>query len=137
MSRQSSPATGTAICSILFSLLVGPSAFAQVDESDPGGAAAGVPSEPPATSDAEPVAPEAAPAAPSAPGQVVAIGVERLPGSAYPEPQVRGIQGGSLWMTFHGLQWPYMPAVGGDGTTRIGFSGSGWVDTSYRTVESG
>jgi len=134
MSRQSSPATGTAICSILFSLVVGPSASAQVDEDDPGGAAAGEPSE---TSDAEPVAPEAAPAAPVAPGTVVAIGVERLPGSAYPEPQVRGIQGGSLWMTFHGLQWPYMPAVGGDGTTRIGFSGSVWVDTSYRTVESG
>ena len=137
MSRQSSPATGTAICSILFSLLVGPSAFAQVDESDPGGAAAGVPSEPPAASDAEPVAPESAPVAPAPSGQVVAIGIERLPGSAYPEPQVRGIQGGSLWMTFHGLQWPYMPAVGGDGTTRIGFSGSAWVDTSYRTVESG
>ena len=48
--------------------------------------------------------------------------IERLPPSAFPEPRVRGIQGGSLWMTFHGLQWPYYPKTG------IGVSGSGWID---------
>src|SRR5262245_49483849 len=39
-----------------------------------------------------------------------AVELERLAGEAYPEPHVRGIHGGSLWLTMHGLQWPYMPA---------------------------
>jgi hypothetical protein len=56
---------------------------------------------------------------------------ERLPPSAYPEPRVRGIRGGSLWMTFHGLQWPYYPRTG------IGVSGYVWVDTGYERVERG
>ncbi len=59
-----------------------------------------------------------------------AIGVERLPASAYPEPQTRGLTYGSLWLTFHGLQWPYMPAPTGDHFV-IGLSGWGWVDTAY------
>jgi hypothetical protein len=37
----------------------------------------------------------------------------------------------------HGLQWPYLPALPGGPATRVGISGSAWVDTSYRTVESG
>jgi hypothetical protein len=62
--------------------------------------------------------------------------VERWPGSAYPEPRVRGIHGGSLWMNFHGLQWPYAPQIGGEPDTRFGLSGSVWIDTGYRKVES-
>jgi hypothetical protein len=56
--------------------------------------------------------------------------VQRLPASAYPEPYTRGLQYGSLALTFHGLQWPYMPAAG-DSRFVLGLSGWGWVDTSY------
>jgi hypothetical protein len=56
---------------------------------------------------------------------------ERLPPSAYPDDPVRGIPGGSLWLTFHGLQWPYYPKTG------IGFSGYAWVDTGYERVKRG
>jgi len=38
--------------------------------------------------------------------------VERLPPSAYPEEYTRGLYGGSMWMTFHGAQWPYYPRSG-------------------------
>ena len=38
--------------------------------------------------------------------------IERLPPSAFPAQPVRGIHGGSLWMTFHGQQWPYYPKTG-------------------------
>jgi hypothetical protein len=62
---------------------------------------------------------------------VTEIGVERLPGSAYPEPQTRGLKYGSLWLTFHGLQWPYLPATAGRDRFVIGLSGWGWLDTSY------
>jgi len=62
---------------------------------------------------------------------VTEIGVERLPGSAYPEPQTRGLKYGSLWLTFHGLQWPYLPAKSGRDRFVIGLSGWGWLDTGY------
>ena len=62
---------------------------------------------------------------------VTEIGVQRLPGSAYPEPQTRGLKYGSLWLTFHGLQWPYLPAKAGRDRFVIGLSGWGWLDTSY------
>ncbi|HEY4185949.1 MAG TPA: hypothetical protein VGP07_12825 [Polyangia bacterium] len=62
---------------------------------------------------------------------VTEIGIERLPGSAYPEPQTRGLKYGSLWLTFHGLQWPYMPAGPKGERFVIGISGWGWVDTAY------
>jgi hypothetical protein len=122
------------------------SAFAQEPEA---GKSA---SDNPATEEAQPLEapapPEPAPEkakdtaapAPSSQSPVLAgpaVAVEVLPGSAYPEPRVRGIRGGSLWMTMHGLQWPYMPAAAGGPATRVGFSGSAWVDTSYRAVESG
>lgn len=69
---------------------------------------------------------------------VAAVSIERLPPAAYPEPRVRGVVGGSLWLNMHGLQWPYMPGQQpGVAGTRIGFSGYGWVDTSYRDVDSG
>jgi hypothetical protein len=57
--------------------------------------------------------------------------LERLPASAYPDEPVRGIRGGSLWFTFHGLQWPYYPKTG------IGVSGYAWVDTGYERVKRG
>jgi hypothetical protein len=57
--------------------------------------------------------------------------LERLPPSAFPAPRVRGIKGGSLWLTFHGLQWPYYPKTG------IGISGSVWVDTAYQRLTPG
>jgi hypothetical protein len=62
---------------------------------------------------------------------VTEIGVQRLPGSAYPEPQTRGLKYGSMWLTFHGLQWPYLPAKAGRDRFVIGLSGWGWLDTAY------
>ncbi|MDP9033754.1 MAG: carbohydrate porin [Myxococcota bacterium] len=57
--------------------------------------------------------------------------LERLPISAYPETHVRGLHGGSLWSTFHGMQWPYYPKTG------IGVSGYAWVDTGYEHISRG
>jgi hypothetical protein len=57
--------------------------------------------------------------------------IELMPSTAYPEPQTRGIPHGSLWMTFHGLQWPYYPKTG------IGVAGYAWVDSGYETIERG
>ncbi len=56
---------------------------------------------------------------------------ERLPLSAYPETHVRGLVGGSLWSTFHGMQWPYYPK------TAIGVSGYAWIDTGYEHIARG
>ncbi len=61
---------------------------------------------------------------------VALVGLENLPGSAYPSVQTRGIKYGSLWLTFHGQQWPYMPMIEGGPALRIGFSGSLWNDVS-------
>jgi hypothetical protein len=84
-------------------------------------------------------APAAAPPAsdPERDKAVGLVGVERLPGSAYPTPRTRGITGGSLWLTMHGLQWPYMPAAAGKPALRLGFSGSVWSDGSYARTISG
>jgi hypothetical protein len=57
--------------------------------------------------------------------------IERMPPSAYPDPWHRGIPGGSLWMTFHGLQWPYYPKTG------IGVSGYVWLDSGYEQISRG
>lgn len=73
---------------------------------------------------------------PQAPAPSTDRSVERWPASAYPEPQVRGLHGGSLWMTMHGLQWPYAPQVTGEPETRFGLSGSVWIDTGYKQVDS-
>jgi hypothetical protein len=80
-----------------------------------------------ATAGSIPPPPEPAVVAPP----VTEIGVQRLPGSAYPEPQTRGLRYGSLWLTFHGLQWPYIPATAGRDRFVIGLSGWGWLDTGY------
>jgi hypothetical protein len=54
--------------------------------------------------------------------------IEQMPPSAYPEPKPRGIPGGSLWLTFHGLQWPYYPKTG------VGVGGYVWIDTGYEEI---
>jgi hypothetical protein len=71
-----------------------------------------------------------APPAPES-ASVIEVGVQRLPGTAYPEPVTRGLPYGSLSLTFHGMQWPYMPATGPGSRFVIGLSGWGWIDTSY------
>lgn len=65
---------------------------------------------------------------------VALVGVEELPASGYPSIQTRGIKYGSLWLTFHGQQWPYMPLIEGGPGLRIGFSGSIWNDLSYTSI---
>jgi hypothetical protein len=57
--------------------------------------------------------------------------VEQLPAAAYPEPVIRGLYGGPLWLDMQGLQWPYMPVSG------VGVSGYGWIDGNYRVIRSG
>lgn len=57
--------------------------------------------------------------------------LERLPPSAFPEPYTRGIEGGSLRTTFHGLQWPYYRKTG------IGVSGYAWIDSGYERITRG
>jgi hypothetical protein len=105
---------------------------------------------PPAPATSAPVAVPQPPTPPdvSAPATVPAkwepgIAIEQLPAGAYPEgtdggifgmsltlgPPTRGIWGGSLWYTFHGLQWPYIPKTG------VGVSGYAWVDTGYVRVD--
>jgi hypothetical protein len=85
---------------------------------------------------AKPDVPAAQP--PAAASSAVPISVEILPPSGYPEPRVRGIVGGSLWLTMHGQQFPYMPAnPGQDSSLRIAISGSLWDDISYARIISG
>ena len=62
------------------------------------------------------------------------LGVEQLAGAAYPEPYTRGLKHGSLWLTFHGHQWPYMPQIGDEPGIRIGLSGYIWNDLSNTAV---
>ena len=87
---------------------------------------------PPAMAQTEPSSPppETEPKADATPPPSLGP-LERLPPSAYPAPRVRGIKGGSLWLTFHGLQWPYYPKTG------IGISGSIWVDTAFQRLTPG
>jgi hypothetical protein len=84
---------------------------------------------------AEPVPeppPAAAPVAPQADNPAItAVGIERLKPSAFPNQPVRGINGGSLSLTFQGLQWPYMPAPSGGSRFVLGVSGWVWDDVSY------
>ncbi len=143
MSSHDFPARGTAFACLLFSLSIAGTALAEDDDIPLGGtsgeqaeseAPAELEAEAEADADAAPATEEASSATP---GGAVSVGVERLRGAAYPAPRVRGIAGGSLFFNMHGLQWPYMPARDGDGATRIGFSGSGWVDTSYQKIDSG
>ena len=150
MARQGFPACGTALGCVLFSLLFSANTFAQDEESDSTEDVAAESEEPgeadtaeldanetdPAEAGAEPAeAPATADESKSSP--IAPISIEGLPASAFPAPNVRGINGGSLWLTAHGLQWPQLPAIGAPGTARLGLSGSVWVDTSYLKVDSG
>lgn len=60
--------------------------------------------------------------------------IERLPGSGYPSIQTRGLKYGSLWMNFHGQQFPYMPSTSNRPGMRIAISGSVWNDLSYTKI---
>jgi hypothetical protein len=114
--------------------------------AEPSGAATeeATPEESP-TSKAEPVAqpkaeaktPATGAAPPNDSASTPGISVEILPGSGYPEPRVRGLKLGSLGLTMHGLQWPYLPAEPGQSRLRLALSGSIWVDTAYARLESG
>ncbi len=70
-------------------------------------------------------------------------GIEQLsiietPWSAYPSQQIRGITYGSLWRTFHGQQWPYMPRTNDTKkpTLQIGWSGLIWNDLSNTRIDA-
>jgi hypothetical protein len=116
------PSSRLSLLFVLSTLLVAPPVFAQDPFEEAG---------PPKAPAAPPAAPEAAKAeaeaAPPAPGRPV----ELLPPTAYPEWKTRGIYGGSLWLTFHGMPWPYTPQTG------IGVSGYAWVDTGYEQIDRG
>ncbi len=60
------------------------------------------------------------------------LAVVQLPGSGYPAVQVRGITNGSLWRTFHGMQWPYMPTE--EKSLQLAFSGYYWNDLSNTRI---
>jgi hypothetical protein len=64
-------------------------------------------------------------------GAAVLGSIERLPPSAYQDTPIRGIPGGSLAATFHGLQFPYYPKTG------IGISGYVWIDSGYEHISRG
>jgi hypothetical protein len=93
-----------------------------------------------ATAVAAPMPDTPAPVATAAepePAAATPLSVEILPGSGYPEPKVRGIVGGSLWLTMHGLQFPYLGPETSKQTVRIAISGSVWDDTAYARINSG
>ena len=103
----------------------------------PAAAAAGIPATPAPQTQAPGSHPEPAsfPGAPpevTEPASVIEVGVQRLPASAYPEYPLRGLKYSSLWLTFHGLQWPYMPSFRKGERFVIGLSGWGWIDTAYQ-----
>jgi hypothetical protein len=72
---------------------------------------------------------------PAEPASITEVGVQRLPASAYPEWEIRGLKHGSLWLTFHGMQWPYMPSFTNGSRFVVGISGWGWVDNAYETFK--
>jgi len=69
---------------------------------------------------------------PAPPGDVA-----RLPPEAYPGQPIRGIVGGSLWLTFHGMQWPTSPFHTEVPRTQLGLSGMAWADTGFQSVTTG
>lgn len=91
-----------------------------------------------ATTDAEAASDDDTAAAPESfePDPDYGFGVMRLPNAAYPELKIRGIKGGSLWFTFHGQQWPYMPMRGTKPGVMLGLSGYAWLDPSYARMKT-
>jgi hypothetical protein len=135
MRTRLSLATST-VPAVLFLLSSSTTVFAQENAAPtPEQSAASVPTaETTAAGGAKAEVPAPAGAAPLAsdPASITEVGIQRLPGSAYPEPQTRGLPYGSLSLTFHGLQWPYMPATAKGARFVVGLSGWGWVDTAYQ-----
>jgi hypothetical protein len=78
----------------------------------------------------------AQPAAAAEPAATTPVSVEILPGSGYPEPRIRGIVGGSLWLTMQGYQFPYMGPETSQEGARIAISGSVWNDLSYAQIDT-
>jgi hypothetical protein len=72
---------------------------------------------------------------PAEPASITEVGLQRLPASAYPEWETRGLKHGSLWLTFHGMQWPYMPSFTDGQRFVVGISGWGWIDNAYETFK--
>ena len=113
-----------------------PAHAADEDSNAPATADDAAPDEAPAPKPSAPAekppAPAAVPveAAPVAEAPAVGL-VERLPPSAYAAPTLRGLHGGSLWLSSQGAQWPYLPR------TTIGVSGYVWLDTNYRQLTDG
>jgi len=105
-----------------------PATAPAAEELTPPPAAAPAPAGVATTATAEPAK---SPAVEPDPASILEIGMQRLPGYAYPGDE-RGIAYGSMGLTFHGLQWPYMPARGKGSRFVVGISGWGWVDTSYQ-----
>lgn len=69
-----------------------------------------------------------------------AVGVKQLsiiqtPWTAYPSQYTRGLTYGSLWRTFHGQQWPYMPSQDKETNLQIGFSGYIWNDLNNARID--
>jgi hypothetical protein len=144
----------TPLLTSLILLASSAAAFAQTNNpsSEPAGTAPAEQPVPPAAAPvpAPPVPPPAPPAAtttvvrgaggpapvvvetpPAEPASITEVGLQRLPAYAYPEWQTRGLKHGSLWLTFHGMQWPYMPSFTNGQRFVIGISGWGWIDNSY------
>ncbi|HXS18546.1 MAG TPA: hypothetical protein VN764_15215 [Polyangiaceae bacterium] len=61
--------------------------------------------------------------------------IVQTPWSAYPSAYTRGITYGSLWRTFHGQQWPYMPSTDKEKNLQIGFGGYIWNDVNNARIE--
>jgi hypothetical protein len=120
-----------AFSAVLVCLSVAPRAAAQADDATTSATSDAQPATSPPPSPAPDVTPT--PRAPErAPASTSRGAVEWLPPSAYPAWQPpRGIPGGSLAGTMHGVPWPYYPKSG------VGISGSVWVDFGYETIKHG
>jgi hypothetical protein len=83
------------------------------------------------------VKPEEAKAPTTAPDTwgVEQLSIVQTPWSAYPAAYTRGITYGSLWRTFHGQQWPYMPSGDDKLKMQIGIGGYLWNDLSYTQID--
>lgn len=60
--------------------------------------------------------------------------IVQTPWTAYPSVYTRGIKYGSLWRTFHGQQWPYMPSTDDEANLQIGVGGYIWNDLNNARI---
>ena len=126
---------GSLLATALGTLALTSSALAQEEESGSAEAPLGGGTPEQRSNSAEAAAPAEHGAESSGQGPRVAL--EVVPASGYPSWRTRGIPGGSLAATMHGMQWPYLPAEGDQQTLRVGVSGHLWNDLSYARIESG